>query len=85
MTWPQHEVHNMAKHQHPLGYIQFDHVPPSNHQAVGLSFPQKLNDVKGVAMAKLRLRVPQCLAWPAIARWNRERRTRRLGVVHAYL
>ena len=45
----------------------------------------KPEDVKGVATAKLRLRVPQCLAWPAIACWNRDGRTRRLGVVHAYL
>ena len=45
----------------------------------------KAEDVKGVATAKLRLRVPQCLRWPAKARWNREGRTRPVEVMRAHL
>ena len=45
----------------------------------------KPEDVKGVATAKLRVRVPQCLSWPAIARWNRDGRTRPVGAMRAHL
>ena len=45
----------------------------------------KPEDVKGVATAKLRVRVPQCLSWPAIARWNRDERTRPVGAMRAHL
>ena len=77
-VWTGHGGHSAARKKEASSWLADGFDPMRGAQV-------KPEDVKGVATANLRVRVPQCLSWPAIARWNRDGRTRPVGAMRAHL